>query len=283
MKQYLAAWVFHGMIVTGCQNASELVAFLDLTSHQAQQEKVDMPGLFIGCSGFSYPHWGGRFYPANLPRKGWFNYYCTVFSSVELNVTFYRLLKPETFDRWREETPADFVFSVKGSRFITHVKRLADPDQPLKRFFETILCLGEKLGVVLWQFPPGFARDSGRLARFLALLAHYPVRNALEFRHDSWCAEEITELCRSAGVALCMADWPMFIDRLPLTSDFVYLRRHGHGGSYAGRYSAAELASDARRIREYLEQGRDVHIYFNNDACAHAPENAMELAGMLGI
>jgi uncharacterized protein YecE (DUF72 family) len=242
-----------------------------------------MPGLFIGCSGFSYPHWGGRFYPAHLPNKRWLSHYSRVFSSVELNVTFYRLLKPGTFNRWREETPDDFVFSVKGSRFITHVKRLADPDQPLKRFFETVLCLGEKLGVVLWQFPPGFARDTGRLAKFLGLLADYPVRNALEFRHDSWCDEEITGLCRSAGVALCMADWPEFIDSLPLTGNFVYLRRHGHGGSYAGSYSPGELASDARRIREYLEQGRDVYIYFNNDACAHAPENAMELAGMLSL
>jgi len=282
MKQYLAAWVFHGMIFTGCRYVSGWVPFAGVINHQAQQEKVDMPRLFIGCSGFAYPHWGGRFYPANLPRKRWFSHYCTVFSSVELNVTFYRLLKPETFDRWREETPADFVFSVKGSRFITHVKRLTNTDQPLERFFETVLCLGEKLGVVLWQFPPGFTRDTDRLARFLALLAHYPVRNALEFRHDSWCTGEITELCRNAGVALCMADWPGFIDRLPLTSNFVYLRRHGHGGNYASRYSAVELASDARRIREYLEQGCDVHIYFNNDARAYAPENAIELAGMLG-
>ena len=241
-----------------------------------------MPELFIGCSGFSYPHWRGRFYPDKLPQKRWFDYYCAAFASVELNVTFYRLLKPETFARWQLESPPCFTFSVKGSRFITHVKRLADPEEPLSRFFEGALLLGEKLRVILWQFPPGFACNIHRLERFLELLARYPVRNALEFRHESWCCEEVISLCREARVALCMADWPDFIAELPLTAGFVYLRRHGRGGSYAGRYSHDELLADAGRIRIYLEGGRDVYIYFNNDAQAFAPENARELAQLLG-
>lgn len=240
-----------------------------------------MPELFIGCSGFSYPHWRGRFYPDKLPQKRWFNYYCTIFDTVELNVTFYRLLKPDTFTRWQLESPPGFTFSLKGSRFITHVKRLADPEEPLARFFDGVLLLGEKLRVILWQFPPGFGCNIRRLELFLELLARYPARNTLEFRHESWCCEDVISLCREAGVALCMADWPGFIADLPLTAGFVYLRRHGRGGSYAGCYSHEELLADAGRIRKYLEEGRDVYIYFNNDAEGYAPENARELEQLL--
>jgi uncharacterized protein YecE (DUF72 family) len=241
-----------------------------------------MPELFIGCSGFSYPHWRGRFYPDSLSQKQWFDYYCTSFTSIELNVTFYRLLKAEAFVRWRLESPPCFAFSLKGSRFITHVKRLVDPEEPLARFFEGALLLGEKIRVILWQFPPGFACTIQRLQQFLKLLSRYPVRNALEFRHESWCSDEVVSLCGEFRVALCMADWPGFIAELPRTADFVYLRRHGRGGSYTGCYSHAELVADAGRIRNYLEEGRDVYIYFNNDDQAFAPENARELAQILG-
>ncbi len=241
-----------------------------------------MPELFIGCSGFSYPHWRGSFYPDTLPQKRWFEHYCSLFTSVELNVTFYRLVKPEVFARWQLESPAGFAFSAKGSRFITHVKRLADPEGPLARFFEGVLHLGGKLRVIIWQFPPGFVCNIRRLQRFLELLATYPVRNALEFRHESWRCEQVVALCREAGVALCMADWPDFSAELPLTAGFVYLRRHGRDGSYAGCYSRAELLADAGRIRGYLAGGRDVFIYFNNDAQGFAPENAGELARILG-
>lgn len=240
-----------------------------------------MPHLHIGCSGFSYPDWQGAFYPQGVPQRRWFAHYCGVFSSVELNVTFYRLLKPATFVRWREETPPGFAFSVKGSRFITHVKRLAEPEGPLERFFEGVLHLGAKLSTVLWQLPPGLSCDTERLGRFLELLSPYRVRNALEFRHESWLNGEVTELCRTHNAALCMADWPPFIDDLPLTADFVYIRRHGQGGRYSSCYTTEELAADAGRIRGYLASGRDVHIYFNNDYHAHAPGNAQELAAML--
>ncbi len=240
-----------------------------------------MPGLFVGCSGFTYSHWAGRFYPEKLPQGGWFDYYCSVFSTVELNVTFYRLLKPETFSKWRLHSPPGFSFSVKGSRFITHVKRLAAPEEPLERFFSGPLHLEEKLSAVLWQFPPSFGRDTARLEGFLEALKPYAARHALEFRDESWCTEEIFDLCQQTGTALCIADWPPFIKDLPLTADFVYIRRHGHGGSYAGSYSHEELAADAGRIQEYLRGGRDVHIYFNNDAHAFAPENALELIGLM--
>lgn len=235
----------------------------------------------VGCSGFSYPHWRGRFYPEGLAQRRWFDYYCTRLSCVELNVTFYRLVKPEVFDRWRERTPAGFVFAVKGSRFITHVRMLTEPEEPLGRFFSGVSCLGEKLFAVLWQLPPGFARDVERLARFLAPLGRYPVRNAIEFRHESWLDVEVESLCRAHNVALCIADWPAFAADLPLTADFVYMRRHGLHGRYDSCYTPDELAGDARRIDGYLAGGRDVGIFFNNDFNGYAPENALELSRLL--
>ena len=240
-----------------------------------------MPAVHIGCSGFTYKHWLDTFYPPGLPQRSWLAHYCGLFNSLELNVTFYRLVKPATFVRWHEETPPGFAFAVKGSRFITHVKRLLDPETPLERFFSGVLQLGGKLTAVLWQLPPGLACDTKRLALFLESLRPYPVRNALEFRNESWLREEVIELCRAHNTALCMADWPPFINSSPLTADFVYIRRHGHGGGYNTSYTAGELEIDARRIRSYLTTGRDVHIYFNNDYLGYAPGNALELAALL--
>jgi uncharacterized protein YecE (DUF72 family) len=236
-----------------------------------------MRDLRIGCSGFNYPHWRGTFYPQGLPQRKWLQYYCTVFSTVELNVTFYRLPRPTTFDKWYQETPPEFVFSIKGSRFITHVKKLLEPDEPLGLFFNNALRLKEKLKVVLWQFPPAFRVNTERLRRFLHLLRAYPVRNTLEFRHESWITEEVISICEEHNMSLCMADWPEFIDELPVTSDFVYIRRHGEGGGYDTRYSKAALKKDANRIRGYLKGKKDVFIYFNNDAFGYAPKNASEL------
>lgn len=240
-----------------------------------------MGNVHIGCSGFHYASWLGRFYPWELPRSEWLRYYCTYFSTVELNVTFYRLPRPETFDTWYRQTPPDFVFALKGSRFITHVKRLLDPVEHLERFFERASRLREKLRAVLWQFPPGFALAGDRLRNFLVGLDKYGVQNALEFRNRSWLTDEVVELCREHNVSLCSADWPLFLDDLPLTADYLYLRRHGAGGDYTSRYSEQELRNDADRIGKYLSNVRDIFMYFNNDACGHAPANALELLDML--
>ena len=241
-----------------------------------------MPDLRIGCSGFSYRHWKGVFYPADVPAKQWLKYYATVFSTVELNVTFYRLPLARTFDRWYEETPPGFRFAVKGSRLITHRKRLRDPREALALFFERALRLREKLAVVLWQFPPSFGIDIDRLTEFLGLLKEVPVRNAFEFRNERWITEEVEGVLRNEGAAYCLADRPEFLDDLPPTAGFVYLRRHGAEGSYAGRYSRKELEKDAERIRSFLKGGRDVFVYFNNDAFGYAPANARELAEIVG-
>jgi uncharacterized protein YecE (DUF72 family) len=240
-----------------------------------------MPELRIGCSGFHYREWKGDFYPEDLPQKRWLAYYCTVFKTVELNVTFYRLPPVKTFEKWYAETPPDFVFSLKGSRFITHIKRLLDPEEPLDLFFERALRLNEKLKVVLWQLSPGFKVNLERLSRFLKLLGNYPVRNTLEFRNESWMTEKTVDLCKDSKVGLCMADWPAFLNDLPVTSDFVYIRRHGEGGNYATNYATTALKKDARRIKNYVKNGKDVFIYFNNDFRGYAPRNARELTEML--
>ena len=240
-----------------------------------------MSELRIGCSGFHYREWKGDFYPDGLPQKKWLEYYCTVFKTVELNVTFYRLPLVTTFEKWHAETPPDFAFSLKGSRFITHIKRLLDPEEPLDLFFERALRLKEKLKVVLWQFSPDFKIDPERLIRFLKLLGNYPARNTLEFRNESWMTKKIIDLCSDRKVGLCMADWPAFLDDLPVTSDFVYIRRHGEGGNYATNYATTALKKDARRIKNYVKNGKDVFVYFNNDFHGYAPRNARELTEML--
>lgn len=240
-----------------------------------------MADLRIGCSGFNYWDWKGNFYPEDLPQNKWLNYYCSIFNTVELNVTFYRLPLIKTFEKWYKETPDDFVFSLKGSRFISHVKRLLEPEEPLKLFFERALHLKEKLRVVLWQFSPGFKIDIDRLKHFLDLLKRYPVRNTLEFRNESWITGDIIDLCKAHSVSICMADWPEFIDDLPVTSDFVYIRRHGEGGSYATCYSEAQLKNDAKRIKGYMRDKKDIYIYFNNDYHGYAPKNARELKDMI--
>ena len=240
-----------------------------------------MASVHIGCSGFTYPHWSGTFYPDSLPQRRWFEYYCTIFRTVELNVTFYRLPLEKTFARWRDESPPDFSFSLKGSRFITHIKRLIDAEEPLERFFGRALALGDKLKVVLWQFPPSFGPSPERLERFLTLLDRYPARHTFEFRHEGWINDGIYALCREHNASLCRADWPAFLHDLPATADFVYIRRHGKGGNYASRYSRDDLLHDAARMKASLGEGKNVFIYFNNDAFGYAPENARELMELM--
>ncbi|MEW6002472.1 MAG: DUF72 domain-containing protein [Nitrospirota bacterium] len=241
-----------------------------------------MANLEIGCSGFLYDHWRGNFYPEDLPRSRWLQYYSEEFSTVELNVTFYRLPERETFAKWYSSTPENFVFSLKGSRFITHVKKLKDCEEPVEAFFSRASLLREKLGVILWQFSPTFKLDLERLKDFLEVLRPYNTKNTFEFRNSTWINKKVVGLFKKENAMLCMADWPDFLDDLPLTADFVYIRRHGEGGSYATSYSGESLKKDARRIKTYLKQKKDVFIYFNNDAYGYAPKNARELKNLIG-
>ncbi len=240
-----------------------------------------MPKYRIGCSGFLYDSWRGAFYPEELPHKKWLTFYMKNFSSVELNVTFYRLLKKEAFERWYKETPPDFTFCLKGSRFISHVKKLKDVELPLSTFFNATAPLLEKLEVILWQLPPNLKLNMKNLEDFVENLKQYPVRHVFEFRHKSWLVKKVFNLLSSANIGLCMADWPEFISDLPVTADFVYIRRHGEGGNYSTNYTPEQLKSDAKKIKEYMKMGKDVYYYFNNDAFAYAPKNALELSAIL--
>ena len=240
-----------------------------------------MPKYRIGCSGFLYESWKGSFYPEDLPHKRWLSFYMRKFNSVELNVTFYRLLKKEAFERWYKETPPDFTFCLKGSRFISHVKKLKDVELPLATFFNATAPLLEKLDVILWQLPPNLKLNIKNLEDFVANLKKYNVRNVFEFRHKSWFSKKVIKLFSSANIAFCMSDWPAFINDLPVTANFVYIRRHGEGGNYSTNYSTEMLKQDAKRIKEYLKMGKDVYYYFNNDAFAFAPKNAIELNEIL--
>lgn len=283
--------------------------------------------MLVGTSGWVYGPWRGPFYPEGLRRADELGFLAERMSSVELNGSFYSLQRPESYRRWAEQTPDDFVFSVKGSRYITHMKRLRDVETALANFLASgVLALGGKLGPLLWQLPPSLEFEPERLAEFFALLprstaqaaelaarhderldgraltetdADRPMRHALEVRHSSFATAEAVELLREHDVALVVADaagsWPHLED---VTSDFVYLRFHGAEELYASGYSNDDLTRWARLIDAWRRgdspttdhtvatpataaETRDVYAYFDNDIKAHAPHDAITLAGLL--
>ncbi|MEW6584765.1 MAG: DUF72 domain-containing protein [Nitrospirota bacterium] len=240
-----------------------------------------MAEIRIGCSGFFYDHWRGNFYPEDLSKNHWLEFYAKKFSSVELNVTFYHLPEREAFSKWFASTPDDFLFSLKGSRFITHIKKLKDCAEPVEAFFSRAAVLREKLGVILWQLPPAFNADPNRLSEFLEILKPYKMRNSFEFRNKTWINKKVYSVLEKQNAALCMADHPDFLKDLPSTADFVYVRRHGKEGSYATSYSTEELKEDAKFIRSQIRKKKDVFMYFNNDAHGYAAKNAAELTALL--
>jgi uncharacterized protein YecE (DUF72 family) len=241
--------------------------------------------IAIGTSGFIYAHWGdGVFYPKGLPQSKWLEHYCQFFDTVELNVTFYRLPSESAFKSWEKRTPKNFVFALKGSRFITHVKRLKDAKEPLKIFFDQGAPLKSKTKVVLWQTPPQMKCNMGRLKNFVLGLKKYKkVLHAFEFRHESWADEKIFSLLAENGMSMCHADWPEFSKNLPDGFPFIYIRRHGPGGGslYGSCYSDAQLKEDAKKIRRWAKMKKDVFVYFNNDAGGFAVKNALHLKGLL--
>jgi len=240
---------------------------------------------WVGTSGWVYPHWREVVYPPDLPSSRWLSFYVAKFPTVELNFSFYRLPQEKTFAGWGRRVPDDFRFAVKASRFITHIKRLRDCEEPLETFLDRARLLGDALGPVLYQMPPSFHRtpeNSERLARFLSLLPQ-DVRHVFEFRHDSWFDAEPFALLRMHNVGFCVFH---MVDRetpLEATTDFVYVRFHGSAALYGGSYSDEQLADWARRLRELPEDVRDVYVYFNNDAFGHAVANARTLASLLGV
>lgn len=235
--------------------------------------------VLVGTSGWNYPHWAGRFYPAGLRQGDWLAYYAQHFPTVEVNNTFYRLPSARTFDGWREAVSGTFVFAVKASRYITHIRRLRLSRGPVRKLLSRADGLRGRLGPILFQLPPTLTWDEARLE---GLLAGLPAghRYAVEFRHESWHREPVYRLLRRHRVACCISDGPEIPLRLVATAPFVYVRLHGPHGVGAGRYSDAALRRWGRAIRD-LSRGGAAYVYFNNDEAGYAIQNARRLTDLL--
>jgi uncharacterized protein YecE (DUF72 family) len=244
-----------------------------------------MVQTFVGTSGYCYDHWTENvFYPAGLPQREYLEFYARHFDSVELNVSFYRLPKKETFVNWAKRTPRGFSFVVKGSRYITHIKRLKGIEESLRFFFAQISGLGNKLSAVLWQLPPGFKKDLSRLEGFLRNTRKIKrkLRLIFEFRHPSWFAEDTYHLLRKRNICLCIAHSPHWPVAREVTADFVYLRFHGGQHLYGSNYTEEELREWADFARQILAGRKDLYAFFNNDACGYAVRNALRFRELLG-
>jgi uncharacterized protein YecE (DUF72 family) len=245
------------------------------------------PGLSrracIGTSGWNYDGWREPFY-RGAPRKDWLRFCAERFTGIEVNATFYRLQTRATFERWRAETPRDFRFAIKANRYLTHNKKLGDPHEPIALERSRAAGLGPKLAAVVWQLPHNFHKNIARLDGFArALRGWRPVRHAIEFRHESWFDDEVADCLREHRIAVCQsdaADWPIWE---VVTTDLVYVRLHGHTATYASAYPEGELRGWAGRVRRWLGEGRDVHVYFDNDALGHAPRDALRLIGIVDV
>lgn len=244
--------------------------------------------LILGTSGFAYRHWRDSFYPPKTPQSRWVEVYAERFSSVELNVSFYRLPSANTFADWADRTPDDFRFVVKGSRTITHYRRLKNAEEPVAQLFGASAGLGDKLACMLWQLPPRSAPDVDALDGFCYLLARHTdalgtterVRHAFEFRDPRWFADDVLDVLRAHRHCLVFADPPREDEPRLLTSDYAYMRFH-HGPRPSGGYEDDELAPYAQRAAEFLDLGMDVFAFFNNDPGAWAPRNAGAFRAMV--
>jgi uncharacterized protein YecE (DUF72 family) len=264
----------------------------------------------VGISGWTYPPWRGEFYPKGLPHRAELSYAASRLSTIEINGSFYSLQRPTSYRSWHDQTPDDFVFAVKGGRFITHMKKLSEPEVTLANFFASgVLALRGKLGPILWQLPPTLGYDADRLANFFTHLprstgeaawlarhhderlkdraltetdADRPMRHAMEVRHSSFTAPEFLDLLREHHIAVVVADtagkWPVI---RAATTDFVYVRLHGDKELYTSGYSDEALDTWAARIRAWADEGCDVHTYFDNDTKVRAPFDAMALTRKL--
>lgn len=245
-----------------------------------------MKKLCIGTSGFVYRDWRGLFYPKKLPQRLWLSYYAGHFQTVEINNTFYTQVREETYERWYQETPHDFIFAIKGNRFITQYKRLIDIDDSLQRFFTPALALKEKFGVVLWQFPASFKIVTSKKEEYLERLATFlkklpkSVPHAFEFRHTSWFDESVGTLLKTHNACMVIADSSRFPNTDMITADWIYVRFHGPKGLYTSSYVDEQLQEWATRITQW-KKTKTVFCYFNNDYFGNAIQNAKTLQALV--
>lgn len=235
--------------------------------------------IHIGTSGWVYPHWRGVFYPPDLPEPAWLGHYARHFAAVEVNRSFYRLPTREQFAAWRRETPAGFVFCVKASRFITHMKKLKDPQQTLPPLLEAVAGLEDRCGPLLFQLPPRWRADAPRLEAFLAVLP-VGMQAAFELRDPSWHTPEVLGLLAAHGAAFCIYDLAGFQSPRALTAGFTYVRLHGPGAAYCGRYGRRALSEWADWLARQPLQA--AYVFFDNDQAGFAVQDALELKAILG-
>jgi len=242
-----------------------------------------MARFWIGTSGWQYEHWRGIFYPETLAKAAWFGHYKRYFDTVEINNSFYRLPRRETWRRWHDAAGPNFRYAVKASRYLTHLKRLKDPEAPLQRFMEGAQTLGETLGPVLFQTPPNFHRTAENVRRLDGLLALLRPggRFVFEFRHSSWFGEETLRQLRAGGAGFCIYDMPKVECPVAATARFVYVRFHGTGTPYAGNYPDETLQRWAERLSTLASDVDEVWAYFNNDIHGFAVVNALTLKKLL--
>ena len=235
---------------------------------------------YIGTSGWHYDHWQHRFYPGELAKAKWLKFYASHFNTVELNNSFYRLPSEAAFAAWYDSSPVDFIFAVKVSRFITHIKRLKDAEEAVDRFIARAKILGAKLGPLLYQLPPNMPRNDGRLEGFLAILPR-GLKHVFEFRHESWLEEKVFGILGKYNAGLCVFDMPSLSCPLLATADFAYIRFHGSTGLYSSCYSDEELNNWAQKLADLAVNMKEIYIYFNNDAEAFAVRNATTIRDYL--
>lgn len=239
-----------------------------------------MDRVHIGTSGWHYDHWVGPFYPARMRSEEFLGFYQQRFRTVEINNTFYSLPRTETLRSWRDETPEGFRFACKASRFITHMKKLGDPERSVRRFFETIEALEPKLGPVLFQLPPRWHVNVPRLRAFLASLPA-DHRYAFELRDETWFTEDVLAALREHGAAFCLYDLAGRQSPEHVTADLVYIRLHGPGQAYQGQYRDAVLRRWARKMQGWSREGREVYCYFDNDEQGFAAQDAERLQSLV--
>lgn len=236
----------------------------------------------IGCSGWNYPHWQGRFYPEQQTPQEWFPFYATFFDTVELNTTFYQLPAAKTFQTWRAQAPDGFLYAVKANRYLTHIKKLREPAEPLKRFLDRVSLLGEHLGPILYQLPPRWHLNRERLAYFLDLLPPH-LRHVFEFRDQSWMGEEVFRLLEQRGISFCTHDLSGLRVPRRAVGPIAYVRLHGPARPDQAGYPTSTLCSWWGWMERQVKSGRDLYVYFNNDAEARAVSDALRLKQHAGL
>jgi uncharacterized protein YecE (DUF72 family) len=232
----------------------------------------------LGTSGWSYSDWRGKFYPEEMAQREWLSYYAQHFSTVEINMTFYRFPKPEMMKGWLDKTPPNFTFTLKANRQITHLKKIKGVKSQVKYFYILADSLKERLGCILFQLPPSLTFDLDLLQDFLLTLSPQ-YKNVIEFRHESWYREEVYELLRAHNIIFCVVSAPELPDRIVETSEISYYRFHGRIGWYKYNYSEEELEDWSEAIKK--TKAKECYAYFNNDYQAHAIWNCKRLSELL--